>query len=79
MSFMETQCELIQGVLTPGWVMMMPFYHAQGQNRIGVPTDSIYVMIELAYTSKEEYARNFEQYYPNTKRTTRTRDVLRDI
>ncbi|KAF9324597.1 hypothetical protein BG006_000392 [Podila minutissima] len=73
-SFMETQRELIRGVLTPARVMMMPIYHAQGQNRVGMPADSIYVMIELAYTSKEEYACNFEQYYPNAKRTTRTGD-----
>ncbi|KAG0032398.1 hypothetical protein BGZ82_006558 [Podila clonocystis] len=78
-SFLESQFELIRGVLTPGRVMLMPFYHAQGQNRVGMPTDDTYVMIELAYTSKEEYARNFEQYYPNARCTTRTGDVLRDI
>ncbi|KAG0318976.1 hypothetical protein BG000_003999 [Podila horticola] len=43
-----------------------------------LPTDGTYVMIELAYTSKEEYARNFEQYYPNARRTTRG-GVLRRI
>ncbi|KAG0085416.1 hypothetical protein BGZ93_000673 [Podila epicladia] len=79
MPFMETQRELIRGVMIPGRVMIMPFHHAQGQSRVGMPSDSIYVMIELAYTSKEEYARNFEQVYPNTKRATRTGDVLRDI
>ncbi|KAF9315835.1 hypothetical protein BG003_002631 [Podila horticola] len=36
-----------------------------------VPANGTYVMIELAYTSKEEYARNFKQYYPNARRTTR--------
>ncbi|KAG0010420.1 hypothetical protein BGZ81_002770 [Podila clonocystis] len=78
-SFLESQLELIRGVLTPGRVMLMPFYHAQGQNRVGMPTEDTYVMIELAYTRKEEYARNFEQYYPNARCTTRTGDVLCDI